>query len=552
MASANKMKANAASLNGADASFMRIEVMSMLKLAAMSFLAMMVMFLFLVVGYATAPDVSRSDYTSNATRCTSDFSLALFQSCSRQNATASSTATSGSVAAIDELLRLSEDEQVPILSCMFDACTNSTNRPYRSSSVEKLQVAHYSFGLNGFKHRNRYFYLQVAFPNKNKTDDHSFCVTMTPHVKGFYQNSSSGNRTFAQIIPEVRQQTLTIQCTKGTTFCRDQYFLRFGEIDYADYQVDVLFNSSEGLLPINGSDPRFMKTWGTEAFTDWFIGVKIFFLLISALVAIWYNTSLNKLSAREQNLEQGWVATLTVTLIFFNDPFYVVEANFGGNPVKILSVLFHVTFFQVLLLFWLVMLDNLRLQGKVSGVSNSQFFTPKIVYISFFWLMNAIYHGYMKYYANNDPTWDPLATSANFALVQAICGAMSIFYVMWFTYLVLVSHQEIRSRRVRYRYLVLLTYFMVIMAFIGLGSGAISPAPTSGGQWTWFQALFNVYVYAIAYLYAPSSSAMKNVRKRAHDHRGEADAEANPVLGEPVHPAPTDLADVEIRDVDVA
>lgn len=552
MASANKMKANAASLDGADASFMRIEVMSMLKLVAMSFLAMMVMFLFLVVGYAAAPAVSRSDYASNATRCTSDFSLALLQSCSGQNATASSTATSGSVAAIDELLRLSEDEQMPILSCMFDACTNSTNRPYHSSSVEELQVAHYSFGLNGFKHRNRYFYLQVAFPNKNKTDDHSFSVTMTPHVKGFYQNSSSGNRTFAQIIPEVRQQTLAIQCIKGTTFCKDQYFLRFGEIDYSDYQVDVLFNSSEGLLPINGSDPRFMKTWGTEAFTDWFIGVKIFFLLISALVAIWYNTSLNKLSTREQNLEQGWVATLTVTLIFFNDPFYVVEANFGGNPVKILSVLFHVTFFQVLLLFWLVMLDNLRLQGKVSGVSNSQFFTPKIVYISFFWLMNAIYHGYMKYYANNDPTWDPLATNANFALVQAICGAMSIFYVMWFTYLVLVSHQEIRSRRVRYRYLVLLTYFMVIMAFVGLGSGAISPAPTSGGQWTWFQALFNVYVYAIAYLYAPSSSAMKNARKRAHDHRGEADAEASPVLGEPVHPAPIDLSDVEVRDVDVA
>ncbi|GAB9464788.1 Transmembrane protein [Globisporangium polare] len=552
MASANKMKANAASLNGADASFMRIEVTSMLKLVALSFLAMMVMFLFLVVGYTAAPDVSRSDYTSNATRCTSDFSLALFRSCSGHNTTTSSTLTSGSVEAIDELLQLSEDEQVPILSCMFDACTNSTNRPYSSSSVETLQVAHYSFGLNGFKHRNRYFYLQVAFPNKNRTEDHSFSVTMTPHVKGFYKNSSSGNRTFAQIIPEVRQQTLAIQCIKGSIFCEDQYFLRFGEIDYTDYQVDVLFNSSEGLLPINGSDPRFMKTWGTEAFTDWFIGVKIFFLLISALLAIWYNTSLNKLSVREQNLEQGWVATLTVTLIFFNDPFYVVEASFGGNPVKILSVLFHVTFFQVLLLFWLVMLDNLRLQGKVSGVSNSQFFTPKIVYISFFWLMNAIYHGYMKYYANNDPTWDPLATNANFALVQAICGAMSIFYVMWFTYLVLVSHQEIRSRRVRYRYLVLLTYFMVIMAFVGLGSGAISPAPTSGGQWTWFQALFNVYVYVIAYLYAPSSSAMKNARKRAHDHRGEADAEASPVLGEPVYPAPADLADVEIRGVDVA
>lgn len=558
---AAKMKPKSAhAAAGADASFMRIEVVSMLKLTTLSFVAVLVLTLFVAIGYVGSPAVSLSDFTSNATRCTSDFSLELFRECSQRTTTAASTATAsmdanGSVTAIDELLQLSETDQVPALACMFDACTNASNRPLVGDvSPLQLQVAHYSFGLNGFQHRNRYFYLQVAFPNQNKTDDHSFRVTMTPHVKGFYTNASTGARAATQLIPDVRQQTLTIECARGAYFCKEQYFLRFGEIDFRDYQIDVLFNASEG-LPLIGADVQFKKTWGTEAFTNWFIGVKLFFLVVSTVVAVWYNVKLSHLSVREQNLEQGWVATITVTLLLFNDPFYAAEATFGGNPVKVLSVLFHVTFFQMLLLFWLVMLDNMRLQGKVQGVSNTQFFTPKIVYIAFFWLLNAIYHGYMKYYANNDPTWNPLATNANFALVQALCGAMSIFYVLWVAYLVLVSHREIRSRRVRYRYLVLVTFFMVVMAFIGLGSGAISPAPPSGGQWTSFHALFNIYVYAIAYLYAPSASAVKSAKKRARTLDVDADAEARPALsGDESNDAtaPLDVADVTPGNLSLA
>uniref|UniRef100_K3X5W3 Wntless-like transmembrane domain-containing protein n=1 Tax=Globisporangium ultimum (strain ATCC 200006 / CBS 805.95 / DAOM BR144) TaxID=431595 RepID=K3X5W3_GLOUD len=433
---------------------------------------------------------------------------------------------------------------------MFNSCTGTTNRPVTSNSTDQLQVAHYSFGLNGFQHRNRYFYLEVTFPNIQQDQDHSFNVTMTPRVKGFYENSTSGNKTSAEIIPDIRQQTLTVECKEGEKVCESQYFLRFGEIDFSDYQVDVLFNSSVS-LPINGTSLQFKKTWGTESFTNWLIGIKIFYLIISGFVAFWYNVSLGKLSAREQNLEQGWVAAITVALIFFDDPFYVVEANYGGNPVKILSLLFQVTFFQMLLLFWLIMLDNLRLQGKINGVSNSQFFTPKIAYIAFFWLFNVIYHGYMKYYSNNDPTWDPLEKNPHYALAQALCAAMSVFYVFWVAYLVLLSHQEIRSRRVRYRYFVLLNFFMVIMAFIGLGTGAISPAPSSGGQWTLFQTLFNVYVYAIAYLYAPSSTALKTAKKRTQEHGG-MDPEASPVLGNPAHPTPIDVNDVATEGFDLA
>ncbi|RLN52116.1 hypothetical protein BBJ29_001635 [Phytophthora kernoviae] len=128
--------------------------------------------------------------------------------------------------------------------------------------------------------------------------------------------------------------------------------------------------------------------------------VKLFFLFLSLIVAVCYSFCINKLSAREQNIEQGFVVALVVSLIYFNDPFYFAEATYGSNSARILSVGFQTTFFQMLLLFWLVALDNLRLQGKESGVSNTKFFASKIIFVACFWIIMALYYGCLEYNSN--------------------------------------------------------------------------------------------------------------------------------------------------------
>ncbi|KAG2521017.1 hypothetical protein BBO99_00003447 [Phytophthora kernoviae] len=403
---------------------------------------------------------------------------------------------------------------------MFDSCTSRTNRPF-ANTAQALHVVHYSFGLNGLSQRNRYFYLDAAFPNLKKTA-RSFEVTVTPHVKGLFLNTTTGNQTYAEITTDVVQRTITIECEADQIYCESDYFLRFGDIDFENYQVDVLFNSTESLV-LNGSNVQFRKTWGTESFTDWLIGMKLFFLFLSLIVAVCYSFCINKLSAREQNIEQGFVVALVVSLIYFNDPFYFAEATYGSNSARILSVGFQTTFFQMLLLFWLVALDNLRLQGKESGVSNTKFFAPKIIFVACFWIIMALYYGYLKYNSNND------------------------------VILILLSLTEIRKRRMRYRYLVGLSLLMTIPSFSGLASGAFSPTPSSGGAWTSLQALFNVYVFTLCYLYAPSATTLENLRKRKQAH-GDEDPESKAVLNSNVvNPIDVELAGVdEIRETDLA
>ncbi|ETN05719.1 hypothetical protein PPTG_13126 [Phytophthora nicotianae INRA-310] len=410
-----------------DGSFMRIDVISMLKLLLVSGIAITFLALFVLIGFGGSPAVANSDWTSSPTRCTSDFSISLYKECLGPNSTTTvnDTDTNGTVSAIDEVLSLSSSEQRSVLTCMFDSCTNRTNRPF-ASNEQSLQVVHYSFGLNGLKQLNRYFYLEASFPNLKKTT-RSFDVTMTPHVKGFYLNESSGNQTYANIITNVVQKTVTVECDKGEAYCEPAYFLRFGDIDFNDYQVDVLFNSTESLA-LNGSNVQFRKTWGTESFTTWLIG--------------WYIYNVNKLSSREQNVEQGFVVALVLSLILFNDPFYFTEATYGSNAARILSVGFQVTFFQMLLLFWLVVIDNLRLQGMENGVSNVKFFGPKLIFVAFFWLIMAMYYGYIKYNRNNDVTWDPLAENNTFASLKALCGLFSAIFIVWFVALIVMSFLE--------------------------------------------------------------------------------------------------------------
>ncbi|KAJ0406754.1 hypothetical protein ATCC90586_009403 [Pythium insidiosum] len=545
------MKAAASAIareNGrVDGSFMRLEVISMLKLAYLSFIATLLVALFVSLGYLAAPEVAKSDWTTADARCTSEFSLDLLTRCADQHdVRLPATVGNSSGAVVDTLLKLPVVSQVNVLTCMLELCSSQTMRPVAVDDPELLRFAHYSFRIDGVRQRNRYFYLEVSIPNGDTTTDHAIDLNVIPQVRGFYRNKTR-DLVPVPLLPASRVLPIHVDCRKGAIMCDSAFFLRFTDIVYEQYKVDVLFNAtaSDVPLPFNGRDPQFRKTWGSAAFTNWMIGVKMFFLVLAIAMVVWYNSKLNMLSLREQNLEQGWVVALGASLVLFNDPFYIAEAATGGDAFRLLSLLFQVTFFQMLLLFWLVALDNMRLQGRESGVSNACFFVPKVLFITVFWFFMVLYYGYIKFYGNNDLTWDPLATNARFSHLRAFVGICSVVYLAWFVVLCVLSHKEFKSKRPRYRYLLALSFVLVIVCFAGLGAGSFSPTPRSAGAWTSFMALFNVYVLMLSYLYAPSATTLRNARQRNEMHGKDADPEASPALGD--RPGAIDVQDVEAQ-----
>ncbi|GLE05067.1 hypothetical protein PINS_up014051 [Pythium insidiosum] len=547
------MKAAASAIareNGrVDGSFMRLEVISMLKLAYLTFVATLMVVLFVSLGYLAAPDVAKSDWTTADPRCTSEFSPELLTWCAmKYDLKPPTVAGNSSGAVVDALIKLRDVDQANVLTCMLDQCSNQTMRPVAIEDPETLRFAHYAFRIDGIHQRNRYFYLELSIPNDDPTTTHAIELNVVPQVRGFYRNKTR-DLVPVPLLPANRVLPIHVDCRKDAIMCDSAFFLRFSDIVYEQYKVDVLFNatSSDVPLPFNGRDPQFRKTWGTTAFTNWMLGIKLFFLLLAIAMVVWYNVKLNMLSLREQNLEQGWIVALGASLVLFNDPFYAAEAATGGDAFRLLSLLFQVTFFQILLLFWLVALDNMRLQGRESGVSNACFFVPKVLFIIVFWFFMMLYYGYIKFFGNNDLTWDPLATNARFSHLRAVVGVCSVAYLVWFVVLCVMSRNEFKSKRPRYRYLLALSFVLVIVCFAGLGAGSFSPTPRSAGAWTSFMALFNVYVLMLSYLYAPSAATLRMAKQRNEMHGKDADPEASPALRN--DSAPVDVEDIEAHGV---
>ena len=92
-----------------------------------------------------------------------------------------------------------------------------------------------------------------------------------------------------------------------------------------------------------------------------------------------YLWRLKKVPIEEKIVEQKMVATLSLLLILFNDPFYPITI-LSPNPVSsYFSVFFVVNFIIFLLFFWIIFLDRIHLED---GEKQTKVFEWKrIIYI---------------------------------------------------------------------------------------------------------------------------------------------------------------------------
>jgi hypothetical protein len=516
-----------AAKRGVDGNFMRIEVISMLKLVVITTLFITAAGTFVLIGFGNGPPTQKSDWVGDRKHCSKEVSFAYYEECAAMSMVKSRAGNSGN--AIEEMFHFSVNEQIALMNCLFEKCEVTNDVSYTTPTADKLGTLHFQFVIDKMQQNNRFFYVEMAFPNVpseprrdpryNDRYDDFLEVTITSQVRAFYKNASNTSaNAYVELLPDDRQKSLKITCPPMQDHCHSSFFLRFTDILYESYQVRVMLNTTAN-LPYNGTEVAFRVHWGNAEFTNWMIGFKLFFLLLSIVSVVTYNRALSILSLREQNMEQVWVLTLGVLLCFFNDPFYIFEANYGGNHFKVLSIIFQNTFFHTLLLFWLVALDNMRLQGVERGVSNYRFYTPKVIFMLSFWGVTTTTHCYMKYYSNNDPTWDPLEDNDGFHWARTIVWILSGVYWIWLILLVVGSHREVRAKRSRFRYLLFLTFVMILLSFSGLLIEANSPSPRSAGIWTSFHALFNMYIFALSYLFAPSATTIKNAQNMKGEDR---------------------------------
>ena len=299
----------------------------------------------------------------------------------------------------------------------------------------------------------------------------------------------------------------TIMCHAFQLYCEPAMFLRFGDVAYKEYAIDLLIHSaSNETLPLQGNDALFYISVGNPAFSNWLLGFKITFFILSGIVTLLYRYQLRKITVAERTLEQQWVYYLLITLLFFNDPMYVLEIQYGTDLLLIVALLFQVTFFVMLLLFVLIMLDHIHIIACDLRFNASRFYTPKYVYMGTLWLFLTLVFGYAKFQDDNDPIWIPQTQYSGYLPCLYIATLLLDIYLFWTVCLFFRDVRYIASLPRRYRLFLGLTAVVFGTAIVGLLLGAYAPIPINAGEWTGFYALFNLYVMLLAFFYSPAAS----------------------------------------------
>ena len=95
--------------------------------------------------------------------------------------------------------------------------------------------------------------------------------------------------------------------------------------------------------------------------------------------------------------EQRWILRLVMTLVLFNDPLSAFQVqSFAALQdyrlmVSVLTVMGQSTFWGVLFLFWLVIVDYIRLgavsdRGPQAGGRGGPKMRTKIAFVAVFWM----------------------------------------------------------------------------------------------------------------------------------------------------------------------
>ncbi len=132
--------------------------------------------------------------------------------------------------------------------------------------------------------------------------------------------------------------------------------------------------------------------------------------------------------SRLWSFEQKWILTLLASLLFFNDPFFSAQL-YSAHPssLAILYIFFTTSFLSLVLIFWLCVLDEMRVtdESGVGAIDSGRrtplkFYGPKSVLGQFrshfqltilvilIWTILMASYAYVRTQRTGDPTYEGL------------------------------------------------------------------------------------------------------------------------------------------------
>jgi len=211
-------------------------------------------------------------------------------------------------------------------------------------------------------------------------------------------------------------------------------------------------------------------------------------------------------------IQQKWLIVLLIGLFFFDNPFLAAEVKYASPGLGNFYIITLSTFLGLLLLFWLVIIDNIRYDsygnphGDMSDSHRRQacWFIPKAFLCLAISIVIISTYITMKNIETDDPAYNGI-TEVNSKNKPYII-ATSIFmaaYILWISYLVVSCYHHLKDMLPAYLFLFSLTMFTIFITIIGIFVAAFYPIRSSGIEFLTFFGVYNLYIWVLAIAYTP-------------------------------------------------
>eukprot|EP00941_MAST-03F_sp_MAST-3F-sp1_P005766 g5766.t1 len=258
---------------------------------------------------------------------------------------------------------------------------------------------------------------------------------------------------------------------------------------------------------------RFEMKYVNVHFTEFEFALKYFFVSASVIVSYLYFTGLRKhVNQQYWSYEQKWVAYLSILLIFFNDPFFVLEIYTPNILWTALYVLQDTAFLMSLLLFWLCVFAVISRDAYWEERTEARglfFYGPKIILVLFMWLLATTTYMWVRLQTEGDPSKYATTEFEHFTFAKM---GLEVLFAVYAVYLgVLIVQTVFAATRFRgttkpqFIFVFAVTIIAVLIAIVGLLMGAFAPEVIYVVEFTTFYGACNCYIFLLCYAYYPDT-----------------------------------------------
>uniref|UniRef100_A0A672NPC3 Transmembrane protein 181-like n=1 Tax=Sinocyclocheilus grahami TaxID=75366 RepID=A0A672NPC3_SINGR len=298
--------------------------------------------------------------------------------------------------------------------------------------------------------------------------------------------------------------------------CDEIIVLHLGYLNYTQYKINVSFRNLQDGLKDKIKNVTFVFKMYSATFSQVEIWFRFVFVVMTFIVTCVFAHSLRKFSMRDWGIEQKWMSVLLPLLLLYNDPFFplsfLVNSWFPGT----LDAFFQALFLCALLLFWLCVYHGIRVQGDRRFLS---FYLPKLLIVGLLWLSAVTLGIWQTVNELQDPTYQYNVDIQNFQGMKVFFLLLVAVYVLYLVFLVLCACSELKNAPytdLRLKFLTALTLLVlvisVVILYLRFGSKALQDNFVSDvsapAEFLSFYGLLNFYLYTLAFVYSPSTSAL--------------------------------------------